>query len=171
MSQDLEAEAIIEVFNTFAVNYVVIGAFAAIAQNVPVPPTMDIDFYAAPDQHNLERLSKALDFLEANIRIKDLEAGIAFDRSPEFLGRMEMLNLTCEFGEFDILFQASGIRDFEDLETRSLSVLIGRTETQVASVEDIARSKRAAGRVKDLKVLQIFEKFLRGRDNDLDLGR
>ena len=149
----------------------VIGAFAAIAQNVPVPLTMDIDFYAAQDQLNLERLSKALDFLEANIRAKDLEAGIAFDRSPEFLGRMQMLNLTCEFGEFDILFQASGIRDFQDLETRSLSVLIGRTATQVASVEDIARSKRAAGRVKDLKVLQIFEKFLRGRDNDLDLCR
>ena len=82
-----------------------------------------------------------------------------------------MLNLTCEFGEFDILFQANGIRDFQDLETRSLSVLIGRTQTQVASVEDIARSKRAAGRVKDLKALPIFERFLRGRDNDLDLGR
>jgi len=82
-----------------------------------------------------------------------------------------MLNLTCEFGDFDILFQASGIRDFHDLEARSLSVLIGRSETQVASVEDIARSKRAAGRVKDLKVSQIFEKFLRGRDNGHDLGR
>jgi hypothetical protein len=171
MSKDLEAEAIIEAFNQFAVNYVVIGAFAAIAQNVPVPPTMDIDFYAAPDQLNLERLSKALEHLEANIRVNDLENGIAFDRSPEFLGSMQMLNLTCEFGEFDILFRVSGIRDYQDLETRSLSVLIGRTETQIASVEDIARSKRAAGRVKDLKVLQIFERYLRGRDNDLDLGR
>jgi hypothetical protein len=150
---------------------VIIGAFAAIAQDMPLPPTMDIDFYAASDQLNLERLSKALDLLGANIRVKDLEAGIVFDRSPEFLGRMQMLNLTCDFGEFDVLFQASGIRDFQDLETRSLSVLIGRTETQVASVEDIARSKRAAGRLKDLKVLQIFERFLRGRDNDLDLGR
>ena len=56
-----------------------IGAFAAFAQNVSVPPTMDIDFYTAQDQTNLERLSKALDFLEANIRAKDLEAGIAFD--------------------------------------------------------------------------------------------
>ena len=68
MSQDLEAEGIIEVFNQFAVNSVVIGAFAAIAQNVPVPPTMDIDFYAAQDQFNLERLSRALDFLDASIR-------------------------------------------------------------------------------------------------------
>jgi hypothetical protein len=54
MSQELEAEGIIEVFNQFAVNYVIIGAFAAIAQDVPLPPTMDIDFYAASDQLNSE---------------------------------------------------------------------------------------------------------------------
>ncbi|HEY5104779.1 MAG TPA: hypothetical protein VII65_07010 [Acidimicrobiales bacterium] len=148
-----------------------IGAFAAIAQDVPIPPTMDIDFYASPDQLNLERLTKALEFLDAKIRVSDLDEGIAFDRSPAFLGRMQMLNLTCEFGEFDILFEAAGIKDFQGLEERSLSVLVGRTETQVASVEDIAQSKRAAGRIKDLKVLQIFEKFLRGNENDRGLGR
>jgi hypothetical protein len=43
VDHELEAEAIIEVFNRFALDYVVIGAFAAIAQNVPVPPTVDID--------------------------------------------------------------------------------------------------------------------------------
>jgi hypothetical protein len=171
MSQELKPEGIIEVFNQFAVNYVVIGAFAAIAQDVPVPPTMDIDFLADPDQLNLEGLSKALDFLEANIRVNNLEEGIAFDRSPDFLRRLQMLNLTCEFGESDVLFQASGIRDYQDLQTRSLSVLVGGTQTQVASVEDIARPKRAAGRDKDLKVFQIFEKFLKGRNNDSELGR
>lgn len=159
MNHELEAEVIIDAFNRFAVDYVVIGAFAAIAQDVPIPPTMDIDFYASPDHLNLERLTNALEFLDAKIRVSDLNEGIAFDRSPEFLGRMQMLNLTCEFGEFDILFEAAGIQDFRGLEERSLSVLVGRTETQVASVEDIAQSKRAAGRIKDLKVLQVFEKF------------
>jgi len=159
VNHELEAEVIIDAFNRFAVDYVVIGAFAAIAQDVPIPPTMDIDFYASPDHLNLERLTNALEFLDAKIRVSDLNEGIAFDRSPEFLGRMQMLNLTCEFGEFDILFEAAGIQDFRGLKERSLSVLVGRTETQVASVEDIAQSKRAAGRIKDLKVLQVFEKF------------
>jgi hypothetical protein len=84
---------------------------------------------------------------------------------------MQMLNLTCGFGEFDVLFEADGIRDYRGLQERSLTVIVGRTETHVASIEDIAQSKRAAGRVKDLKVLQVFEKFLRARDNDLGLGR
>jgi hypothetical protein len=171
VNHELEAEGIIEAFNRFAVDYVVIGAFAAIAQAVPIPPTLDIDFYASPDHFNLDRLANALDYLDAKIRVNDLEEGLAFDRSPEFLGRMQMLNLTCEFGEFDVLFEAAGIQDFRGLEERSLTVVVGRTETHVASVEDIAQSKRAAGRVKDLKVLQVFEKFLRARDNDRGLGR
>ena len=171
MNHELEAEVIIEAFNRFEVDYVVIGAFAAIAQAVPIPPTMDIDFYASPDHFNLDRLANALNHLDAKIRVNDLEEGLAFDRSPQFLGRMQMLNLTCEFGEFDVLFKAAGIQDFRGLEERSLTVVVGKTETHVASVEDIARSKRAAGRVKDLKVLQVFEKFLRARDNDRGLGR
>jgi hypothetical protein len=171
VNHELEAEVIIEAFNRFEVDYVVIGAFAAIAQAVPIPPTMDIDFYASPDRINLDRLANALDYLDAKIRVNNLEEGLAFDRSPEFLGRMQMLNLTCEFGEFDVLFKADGIRDFRALEERSLTVVVGRTETHVASVEDIALSKRAAGRVKDLKVLQVFEKFLRARDNERGLGR
>jgi hypothetical protein len=59
VNHELEAEAIIDAFNRFAVDYVVIGAFAAIAQAVPIPPTMDIDFYASPDLLNLDRLADA----------------------------------------------------------------------------------------------------------------
>jgi hypothetical protein len=119
----------------------------------------------------VERLANALEYLDAEIRVIDLEEGLAFDRSPEFLEKMQMLNLTCEFGEFDVLFEADGIRDFRGLEERSLTVIVGRTETHVASVEDIAQSKRAAGRVKDLKVLPVFERFLNARDTDRGLGR
>jgi hypothetical protein len=171
VNHDLEAEAIIEAFNRFALDYVVIGAFAAIAQNVPVPPTVDIDFYAASDRVNLERLATALKFLDAKIRTADSEEGLAFDRSPEFLRKMHMLNLTCQHGEFDIMFRATGIRNYRDLEKRALTVVVGGTETQIAAVEDIAESKRAAGRVKDVKVLQIFEKFLKDRDREAELGR
>jgi hypothetical protein len=60
----------------------VIGAFADIAQDVPIPPTMDIDFYASPEKINLERLANALEFLDAKIRVNDLDEGIVFDRSP-----------------------------------------------------------------------------------------
>jgi hypothetical protein len=162
---------ILEAFNRFSVDYVVIGAFAAIAQDVPIPPTMDIDFFASADHLNLERLTGALDLLDARIRVNDLDEGTAFDRSPEFLEKTKMLNLTCEFGEFDVLFEVTGIESFRGVAERSLSVLVAGVETQVASVEDIAQSKRAAGRVKDLKVLQVFEKHLQGKEKNLGHGR
>jgi len=71
VNHELEAEVTIEAFNRFQVDYVVIGAFAAIAQAVPIPPTMDIDFYASPDRINLDRLANALDYLDAKIRVND----------------------------------------------------------------------------------------------------
>jgi len=49
MDPELEAENTLDALNRCAVNYVVIGAFAPIAQDVPVLPTMDIDFYATSD--------------------------------------------------------------------------------------------------------------------------
>lgn len=114
MIYELEAEAIIDAFNRFTLNYVIIGAFAAIAQNVPVPPTMDIDFYAASDRRNLERLSDALVYLDARIRVSDLDEGITFDRSPQFLEKLQMLNLTCAFGEFDVLFRPVESKTFKN---------------------------------------------------------
>ena len=169
MNHELDAEVIVEAFNRFAVDYVVIGALRPLRRpHRFLPPWTLISMHLLT---YLNRLADALEHLDEKIRVNDLEEGLAFDRSPAFLGRMQMLNLTCDFGDFDVLFEADGIRDYRGLEERSLTVIVGRTETHVASIEDIAQSKRAAGRVKDLKVLQVFEKFLRARDNDLGLGR
>jgi hypothetical protein len=46
--------------NRNQVRYVVIGAFAAIAQQAPIPATRDIDFTPDAGQENLARLSLAL---------------------------------------------------------------------------------------------------------------
>jgi hypothetical protein len=43
MTEPLNAAAIIDVLNRYGVRYVVIGAFAAIAQRAPIPATRDID--------------------------------------------------------------------------------------------------------------------------------
>jgi hypothetical protein len=41
---ELDAAAIASAMNRHGVDYVVIGAFAAIAQQAPIAPTRDIDF-------------------------------------------------------------------------------------------------------------------------------
>jgi hypothetical protein len=64
----LDAAAIVSVLNKHDVRYVVIGAFAAIAQQAPIAPTRDIDFTPDTAIDNLRRLSAALKDLDAHIR-------------------------------------------------------------------------------------------------------
>jgi len=72
----LSAEHIFAVLNRHAVEFVVIGAFAAIAQGAKLDPTYDIDLTPRRSNENLERLSEVLSELKARIRINDLEEGL-----------------------------------------------------------------------------------------------
>lgn len=65
---ELNAAAIAEVLNRHQVRYVIIGAFAAIAQQAPIPATRDIDLTPETGPENLARLSLALKELGARIR-------------------------------------------------------------------------------------------------------
>src|SRR5258708_28996747 len=64
----LNPAAIVASLNQHQVRYVVIGAFAAIAQQAPIPATRDIDVTPEASRENLARLSQALIDLGARIR-------------------------------------------------------------------------------------------------------
>ena len=65
---ELNAAAIVAALNRHQVRYVIIGAFAAIAQQAPIPATRDIDLTPEASQENLARLSLALKEPGARIR-------------------------------------------------------------------------------------------------------
>ena len=46
---------------------------------------------------------------------------------------------------------------------RATTVLIGNTQARVAALADVIRSKRAAARPKDLRVLPTLEQYARSR--------
>jgi hypothetical protein len=50
-----------------------------------------------------------------------------------------------------------GVRSFEGLRDRATIVEVGGAGIRVASLDDVIRSKRAAGRVRDRAVLEILE--------------
>jgi len=107
----LSAQDILAALNRRAVRYVVIGAFAAIAQGAPIEATYDIDVTPQRDPQNLERLSLALSDLDAAIRVDDFDEGLPFAHDGASLAGMEMLNLTCAAGDFDIVFRPAGAPD------------------------------------------------------------
>jgi hypothetical protein len=160
----LDAAAIVEVLNRHGVQFVVIGAFAAIAQQAPIPVTRDIDFTPATTVDNLDRLSDALKDLGAAIRTDAVDGSLPFDHNGKSLARAEFWNLICPYGEFDISFRPSGFAGgYRDLVARSHKMLVDGIEVPIADLDDVIASKEAAGRPKDLQVLPILYRHKAGR--------
>jgi hypothetical protein len=164
MTEPLNAAAIVDVLNRHQVKFVVIGAFAAIAQHAPIPVTRDIDLTPDSSLENLTRLSAALKELRARIRTDAVDEGLPFDHDGRSLAASSVWNLICPYGEFDISFAPSGIAGgYEELAVKAHRMRIDAVDVMVADLSDVIRSKEAAGRPKDLQVLPILYRFDRQR--------
>jgi hypothetical protein len=160
----LNAAAIVAAFNRHQVRYVVIGAFAAIAQQAPIPATRDIDLTPEASQENLARLSLALKELGARIRTEGVPDGPPFSHDATSPAAAEMWNLICADGEFDISFHPAGFADgYSQLVVNAHRLRVGEVEVIVADLADVIRSKESAGRPKDLRVLPMLYRHLSGR--------
>jgi hypothetical protein len=161
---ELDAAAIVAAFNKRGVRYVVIGAFAAIAQQAPIVPTRDIDFTPDTAIDNLRRLSAALKDLDARIRTDRVDGGRPFDHDGASLGRAAVWNLICRYGEFDLSFRPSGFEGgYAQLALHAHRVIVQGIEVTIADLDDVIRSKEAAGRPKDLRVLPVLYRYQANR--------
>jgi hypothetical protein len=157
----LNATRILSVLNKHSVQYIVIGAFAAIAQRAPIPATRDIDFTPETSRANLDRLSAALKELRARIRTDAVPGGLAFDHDGASLGDAIVWNLVCPDGEFDLAFQPAAFAGgYSDLAPQAHRMSVDGVEVLVANLSDVIRSKEAAGRPKDLSVLPTLYRHL-----------
>jgi len=171
MTAPLHAAAIVDVLNRNGVRYVVIGAFAAIAQRAPIPATRDIDLTPASSAENLTRLSTALKELRARIRTDAVDDRLPFDHDGRSLGASAVWNLICPCGELDISFVPSGIPGgYEELVAKAHKMRVDAVDVVVADLGDVIRSKEAAGRPKDLQVLPVLYRFDRQRRSEDQAG-
>jgi len=83
------------------------------------------------------------------------------------------MNFTFEtdFGDIDLLGELSGIGQFSDVARDAVSIELYGLQVRVASLDALIRSKRAAGRPKDLNALPELEALkemqsLQKRDQD-----
>jgi hypothetical protein len=165
----LDAAAIISILNRHRVRYVIIGAFAAIAQQAPISPTRDIDVTPAEGKANLARLSAALKALQARIRTDAVPGGLPFDHDAGSIARADVWNLVCPFGEFDITFHPSGFDGgYKELSINAHRVLVGNIEVTVADLDDVIRSKEMAGRPKDIQALPALYRYRAARRRSSD---
>ena len=144
----LDPEKLIRALNRHRVKFVLIGALAARLYGFP-RLTADADITPASDKKNLERLAAALKDLDAKVYTESVPEGLAFDRSAAALGRAAMWNLVTNAGRLDIAFRPAGTTGYPDLAHDAKEFEAFGVHFQVASLDDIIRSKEAAGRPKD----------------------
>ena len=156
---EADSEAILKVLVDHGVDFVVIGASAAILQGVPIAATLDLDVSAASTKANLERLASALHELGARLRLPDPEEHVEMPLDARMLASLSVVTLTTRFGPFDVLFAPSGAPPYKDLRRRAAEVAPFRLAFRVASIEDLIAMKRAAGREKDAAHLTVLLEF------------
>jgi hypothetical protein len=148
-----DPQRILQVLARHEVRCVVIGAYAAVLAGVEIA-TRDVDIVPATDPVNLERLAAALDELHAAIRVSAGEPPVPLPADARLLARTEILNLTTDAGELDITRRPSGTDGYDDLKQGAQYQALGQgLQIAIASLEDVIRSKIAAGRAKDLASL------------------
>lgn len=156
---DLEPERIFATLDRHGVEYVVIGAIAAIAQGYPLN-TADLDVTPARDRPNLERLAAALIELKARLRVPNNPEGVEFPIDADYLARAESWTMNTSHGPLDVLFQPAGTRGYDDLRRGAVPFEIGGAHTRMASLVDIIRMKEASARPKDLAQLPALRQTL-----------
>jgi hypothetical protein len=127
---------------------VMVGNAAAALHGAPVT-TLDIDFMFRRTPTNMRKLKAVARSLGASIfrpyyPVSELFRLVNDDQNIQL----------------DFMPRLDGIRSFEGLRDRAASIPFGDSTLLIASLADIIKSKRAAGRPRDLAVLDILEKAL-----------
>jgi hypothetical protein len=150
-------------FTTLArhdVRFVLIGALGATLHGFP-RDTRDADITPARDAENLARLAAALRELDARIFTDREPDGVPFDCSSQMLARADVWNLITRAGRLDLAFVPSGTSGFDDLASHAVRFDVYDHPLLVARLEDIIRSKEAAGRPKDRQDVEVMKEMLR----------
>jgi hypothetical protein len=153
-------EAALKSLTAAQVNFIVVGAYAGVVQGV-VQVTRDLDICYERTPENMQRLVTALAPFHPALRGAPPEVPFIFDARSLAQG----MNFTfqADFGDIDLLGELSGIGRFSDLARDTVSIELFGMPIRVASLDALIRSKRAAGRPKDLLVLPELEAVKRMR--------
>lgn len=124
---------------------VLIGNAGAALQGAPVT-TLDFDFLFRRTPRNLAKLKRFATRLEATVL-------------RPYYPVSDLFRVVRDDGlQVDFMGSVHGVRSYEGLRARATMVEVAGVAITVASLADIIRSKRAAGRPQDLAVVTVLER-------------
>lgn len=163
----VDAERIVAILRSHDVRFVVVGGFAVELWDVAVQPTIGVDVTPEMSQQNLRRLADGLNELEAGLRVGGDKIEVPGGLTAELIGQMSVLNLVTAAGPVDLTILPAGTDGYPELVRNATELPYRDVMVPTASLADVARSKEAAGRPKDLRTLPaIYAHLQRLSDED-----
>lgn len=136
------------------VEYILVGGVAAIVHGA-ARLTRDIDVVYSRSPENIERLVRAL--APHSPYLRGAPRGLPFRWETATIARGLNFALTTSLGDIDLLGEITGGGSFDQLVSQSHPVAIFDRDVRCLDLESLIRTKRAAGRPRDLDALAELE--------------
>ncbi len=146
------------------VAFVIVGATAAIAQGAPLG-TEDLDICYLRTHDNADRLAAALKPFRPRLRGAPEDLAFKLDGKTIMMG--SNFTFITDAGDVDILGYISGVGEYPEMRKSAVETEAFGLRLLMMSLENVIKSKKAAGRNKDKAQLPVLEETLRLRAKDL----
>jgi hypothetical protein len=154
-------ETLLSALKKEGVSFIIIGGVAATFHG-SARLTNDLDVVYERSAENIERLARAVAPFKPYLR--GAPEGLPFRFDPPTIKRGLNLTLRTEVGDFDLLGELTGVGSFAAVEAESLEASLFGATYRFINLDGLIRSKRAAGRAKDLEVVAELEVIREERD-------
>ena len=144
------------------VRFILIGGVAAVAHGA-ARLTQDIDVVYSRSPENLDRLAEALAPYEPYPR--GAPPGLPFIWDSQTLANGGNFTLHTTLGDVDLLASIAGGGEYENLRPFCVSIEVFGVTCECLKLEQLIKTKRAAGRPKDFEAIAELEIILAETDN------